>query len=65
MTRARSQAQGQGGLDPAVRVTEEPHVVHADALGRGDLLGPAQGGHLGPREALVEAAGVQPWVTAQ
>jgi len=32
-------AQGQGGLDPAVRVAEKPHVPHADAFRRGDLLG--------------------------
>ena len=32
--------------------------MHADAVGRGDLLGPAQRGHLLPREVLVESAGV-------
>ena len=51
-------AQVQGGLHPAVRVAQEAHVVHADALGRGHLLGPAQGRHLLPGEILVETAGV-------
>src|ERR1700677_1265177 len=51
-------AQFQGGLDPAVRVAEEAHVLDADAFRRGDLLGLAQAGHLGAREVLVEAARV-------
>jgi len=51
-------AQVQRGLDPAVRVAEEPHVVHAHAFGRRDLLGPPQGGHLGAGDVLVEPAGV-------
>ena len=51
-------AQADSRLYLAVRVTEEPDVVHADAFGRRGLLRPAQWGHLGARERLVESARV-------
>jgi hypothetical protein len=51
-------AQVQAGFHPAVRVAEEAHVVHSDALSRGHLLGPAHGRYLLPGEVLVETAGV-------